>query len=192
MTKTTFVVILAVLLIAVSIVVMPGCNRLLGRTSSSSTANQPPPPPPPPPRPDIKVTAVIPQTTVSFGDIFNMIIVVSNYGPGPANNAHVYGRANPAGYLEVLQCQPAPQPLAPSGFMFNIGEIYPSGRSDIRMTIRAPQQFQIGNIPGMNIGVRFTYDYFYQNVQQPEMPCGDLTFSLSQTGGILFFKASGY
>jgi len=85
-------------------------------------------------------------------------------------------------------CQPTPVPLARAGFKFNLGDLYPNGRVDVRMTIRAPRQYQAGNIPGMNVGVNFTYTYFYQNVQTAEMPAGDLVFSLSQSGGTTFFR----
>jgi hypothetical protein len=165
----------------------PGCSRLFGpKQPPQSTA---PPPPPPPPRPDVKVTAVLTQTSVSFDDICTMIIVVSNYGQGVAYNTTVYGRATPSGYLEILNCQPPASPVAPAGFKFSLGDIYTDNRQDIRITFRTPSQFQIGNLPGFNIGVKFTYDYVYQNQRQPEAPGGDLTFSMSGTGGILFYKA---
>jgi hypothetical protein len=184
MKKLLFFTLALVLIITV---VAPGCGLL--RRSSQPAQTTAPPPPPPPPRPDVKVTAVIPQTSVTFGDIVDMIVVVNNYGQGAASNLRLYGRATPSGYLEILACQPTPTPLAPAGFMFSLGDLYPNGRSDVRMTFRTPQQYQIGNLPGMNIGIRFTYDYFYQGSQQPEMPAGDLTFSLSGSGGVLFFKA---
>jgi hypothetical protein len=182
-----FVLLALVILLALSIG-LSGCGSLIPKRSQQTT--QAPAAPPPPPRPDIKVTAVIPQSTVTWGDIFDLIIVINNYGQGAANNALLYGRANPSGYLEILACQPSPSPVAPAGFKFNLGDLYPNGRVDVRMTVRAPRQYQAGNIPGMNIGVNFTYTYFYQNVQTAEMPAGDLVFSLSQSGGTMFFRVN--
>jgi hypothetical protein len=180
-------VLLTLAILLVLTVGLAGCERLIPKKTPPATT-QVPVAPPPPPRPDIKVTAVLPQTTVTWGDIFDMIIIVNNYGQGAANNALLYGRAIPSGYLEILACVPSPTPVAPAGFKFNLGDLYPNGRVDVRMTIRAPRQYQAGNIPGMNIGVNFAYTYFYQNVQTAEVPAGELVFSLSQSGGIMFFK----
>ena len=188
MKRSLLVIVILLTVLAVSLAV-PGCKTLgLGRSQQTQTT-APPPPPPPPPRPDVKVTAVLTQTSVSFGEIVNMIVVVSNYGQGPAYNTTVYGRANPSGYLEILQCQPPASPVAPAGFKFALGDIYPGNRVDIRIAFRTPYQSQIGNLPGFNIGVNFTYDYVYQNQRQPEAGAGDLTFSMSGSGGILFYKA---
>jgi hypothetical protein len=181
------VVIILITVLSISLTV-PGCKTLgLGKTEPPQ--NTAPPPPPPPPRPDIKVTAVLTQQTVSFSEIVTMIIVVSNYGQGTAYNTTVYGRANPSGYLEILACQPPAAPMAPAGFKFALGDIYPGNRIDIRLVFRTPSQRQIGNLPGFNIGVNFGYDYVYQNQRQPEANAGELTFSMSGTGGILFYKA---
>jgi hypothetical protein len=162
---------------------MTGCKK---KAPPAPTA---PAPPPPPPMPQMIVTAVLAETSVGFNDICNMIIVVQNVGQGVAYNTTVYGRATPSGYLEMLNCNPPALPVAPAGFRFELGDLYPQNRKEIRITFRTPSQFQIGNLPGFNVGVNFTYDYVYQNVRQPEAPGGQLTFSMSGTGGILFFKS---
>lgn len=152
-----------------------------------SPASPSAPPPPPAPRPDLRASAIIPQQSVTFGQIFDLILVINNYGNGPALNTSLYARANPAGYLQVLSSSPPASPLAPAGLRFSLGDIYPNARTEVRMQLRAPTQAQIGGLPGMNIETRFTYDYYYAGAQQSETLAGTLVFSVSESGGPTMF-----
>ena len=117
--------------------------------------------PQPPPGPDIKAMATIPQgDKIDFGSEFDIIVMVNNYGEGPAENLHLLGRAIPSGYFRVLHCDHSVSPLAPAGVDIFLGDMYPDASAQVRFILRAPTQEQIGGQEGMNVEFRFSCDYY--------------------------------
>lgn len=150
--------------------------------SGSAPPPAPPSPPSPPPKPDIKAVATIPQgNSVPFGGTFTMIVMVNNYGNAPAQNLHLYARANPSGYFKILNCDRPYSPLAPAGMDISLGDLYPGYGAQVRIDLRAPTQAQIGGQQGLNVEVSFTYDYYGGSGY-----AGKMVFSVG--GGVMMFR----
>ena len=148
-------------------------------TTTTTTTTYPPPPPPATPAPYIVAGAdVQPQGGINFGSQFNVLIMVINMGDGPAQNAHLYFRANPGGLL-LVKTDLESSPLAPFGVKVALGDLYPGGQKTVHFQIRAPTQQQLGGLYGINLEIDFSADYY--NAQ--ESPVGSITFSVARQGG---------
>ncbi|OGN90528.1 MAG: hypothetical protein A2Z70_01830 [Chloroflexi bacterium RBG_13_48_17] len=144
---------------------------------------EPEPEPEPELKPDIRVAAILPQGySIPFGDQFNVIVTVYNYGSGPAQNLHLYARANPSGYFAIIDCDRPYSPLVPSGFDISLGDLYPDDNAQINIILRAPTRDQVGQ-QGMNAELSFTYDYYNAG---SETYAANIPFSVNQV--IMFWN----
>ena len=169
----------ALVILVLSLVVGIACTPPPAPPPAAPAENiTPPPPPTPPPAPKIIGGGSIQtQGGISFGQQFNVIIMVFNVGDGSAQNVHLYCRANPGGLLLVTPDQPF-TPIAPYGVKITLGDMYPGDQKTVNFTMLSPTQAQINGGYGINLEINFTADYY--NAQ--ELPIGSITFSVVGQG----------
>jgi len=143
-------------------------------------------PPPQVQKPNIVAGATIPQNRINFNQLFRLGIIVFNTGDVPAQNAHLYCKANPGGLITVQGVDQPTTPLAPSGVNVDLGDISPGSQRNVNLYLKAPTQAALDGLNGQNFEISFAADYD----GGAQSPVGSITFSVGQ--GMMMMTPSGF
>ena len=141
---------------------------------------------PPPQVPNIVAGAHIPQDKVNFNQPFGFEILVFDTGNGPAQNAHLYCRANPGGLITVKGVDQPTTPFAPSGLNVDLGDIYPGSQRKVTFILQAPTKAAVDGLNGQNFEISFAAGYDGGT----QSPVGTITFSVDQ--GMIKLTQGGF
>jgi hypothetical protein len=145
-----------------------------------------PPVTPSPQVPNIVAGAHIPRDKVNFNQPFGFEILVFDTGNGPAQNAHLYCRANPGGLITVKGVDQPTTTFAPSGLNVDLGDIYPGSQRTVTFILQAPTKVAVDGLTGQNFEISFAADYDGGT----QSPVGTITFSVDQ--GMMKLTQGGF
>jgi hypothetical protein len=134
--------------------------------------------------PNIIAGTQIPRDRISFNQPFGFEIIVFNTGNGPAQNAHLYCRANPGGLITVKGVDQPSTPLAPSGLNVDLGDLYPGSQRTVIFILQSPTKAAVDGLNVQNFEISFAAGYDGGT----QAPVGTITFSVDQ-GMIVLTKA---
>ena len=117
------------------------------------------------PKPDITATATAPGL-IDYGQVFDIIITVSNNGNSPAKNLYLYCRANPSGYFATLNADRPKVCMLTGGFFLDMGDLYPGEKGDATVIFQAPRKSQIDNLRSKDFEVNFTSTYDNSRIEK--------------------------
>ena len=136
--------------------------------------------------PNIVAGVHIPRDKVNFNQPFGFEILVFNTGNGPAQNAHLYCRANPGGLITVKGVDQPTTPFAPSGLNVDLGDIYPGIQRTVTFILQAPTKAAVDGLNGQNFEISFAAGYDGGT----QSPVGTITFSVDQ--GMMKLTQGGF
>jgi hypothetical protein len=184
--KTHGYLILVVLTLTLIIIGACGQPSVTPPVTPSVTPPVTPPVTPSPQLPNIIAGAQIPRDRINFNAPFGFEILVFNTGNGPAQNAHLYCRANPGGLITVKGVDQPTTPLAPSGLNVDLGDLYPSSQRTVTFILQAPTKAAVDGLNGQNFEISFAADY--DGGKQSAV--GTITFSVDQ--GMIVLTQEGF